>query len=243
MKKFILINFMVFVTFLVSGCNSDEASKARLMGSTNPPLRYNLQTKIKKVNKTEEKIKLINAETAAKARLAEIEAKKEASLKEIERKKATEIARLEAQKAQKIKELELEQTRSTNAAKAKMEQTRSQTQIAIEKERQTNLLAKQKADLTFYRQLTMAIIAVILLLMLFVYLLYRHRQNLKLKLHEEELKHKAYLQESRQHHERVTKMLEIISSDNTDKNLKKELTKLLKDAGEKPIALPQSNKK
>ncbi len=239
MKKLL---FLVISISIFNACGSDEASKATLMKNTNPPLRYNPRTHTKTPSKIEENIKLLNAQTQAKASLARIEAQKAAKLKEIEAQKATQIARLEAQKAQKIKELELQKALSSNESKSKIAALQAKAQITIEKEKQANLLAKQKADLAFYRQLTAVIVVLLLVLMVFLYLLYRHRQNLKLKLHEEELRHQAYLQESRQHHERVTKMLEIIAHESTDKNLKKELTKLLKNADEKPIALPQTKK-
>jgi C4-dicarboxylate-specific signal transduction histidine kinase len=228
----------VIITILaLAGCSAEHGDQARLINGTNPPLRYNPRTHTAKPKQTQEQIKLIRAQAEAKARLAQIESQKAAKLKEIEARKATEIARLESQKAQKVKELELKQTLDTNKANTKMVSTRAQSDIDIEKAKQANLLAKQKQDLLFYRQLTVVIVVFLLLLMVFLYLLYHRRHHLKLKLHEEELRHQAYLHESKQHHERVTKMLEIIAHENTDKNLKKELTKLLKEQGEKPALL------
>ncbi len=237
MKKML---FLVSTIFLFTACSTDGAEQARLMDNVKPPLRFNPHQNTKKISDIDEKIRLLKAQTDAKARLAEIELKKEERLKELETKKATMLAKLESEKTKTVKQLELQQAQSTNAAKTKMAETRAQADLAIEKEKQTNLLSAQKEDLAFYRQLTIAGVVLVLLLMLFVYLLYRHKQSIKFKLQEEKLKHEAYLLESKNHHERVTKLLDIIASDNTDKNIKKELTKLLKDQGEKPAILLES---
>jgi hypothetical protein len=218
---------LVFITmvFIVS-CSTDDARQATLMPGAKPATRYHLNTGTQKPNPTDAQIRLIKAQTAAKARLAEIEARKAERLKKLETQRAMTVAQLEAEKTQKVKALELEQTKNTNTAQTQIATTKAQTDVAIEKE-----------QLGFYRQLTIAAVIVILLLMLLAYFLYRHRQSLKLKIHEDGLRHQAYLEASRQHHEKVTKMLEIIADESTDKGLKKELTRLLKDTEEKPSVL------
>jgi hypothetical protein len=229
---------LVFITmvFIVS-CSTDDARQATLMPGAKPATRYHLNTGTSKPNPTDEQIRLIKAQTDAKARLAEIEARKAERLKKLETQRAMTVAQLEAEKTQKVKALELEQTKNTNTAQTQIATTKAQTDVAIEKERQSTAVVRQKEQLGFYRQLTIAAVIIILLLMLLAYFLYRHRQNLKLKIHEDGLRHQAYLEASRQHHEKVTKMLEIIADESTDKGLKKELTRLLKDTEEKPSVL------
>ncbi len=240
MRKITLSIVFFILTLIASSCSSDEASKATLMKNTNPPIRFNPRTKSVKSNIENEKIKFVQTEAQTKTKLAQIESDKLAKLKEIEAKKATEIARVRAQKAQKIKELELKQTLNTNESKVKIASTKAKAQIAIEKEKQSHMLLKQKENLVFYRQLLIAAIILLFLLMIMIYLLYKHKQSLQLKLQKEKLKHEAYLLESKNHHERITKLLDIIANENTDKNIKKELTKLLKDQGEKPAILLES---
>ena len=48
-----------------------------------------------------------------------------------------------------------------------------------------------------------------------------------LRMHEESLRHEEYMQASQQHHEKITKILEIVVDDKTDKNVKQELIELL----------------
>jgi hypothetical protein len=233
---------IAFVTLVgLTACQTDRTQKATLMHDAKPAVRYRTHTQAP--NPTDEQIRLLKARTEAKARLAEIEARKAERLKQLEARRAETLARLEAEKTQKVKAYELEQARSTNAAKTQIARTKAQTELAIEKERQSTAVVRQKEQLTFYRHLTIAVSIVLLLLMILIYLLYRHRQALKLKLHEEELRHRAYLEASRHHHEQVTKILDILANDATDKTLRKELAKLLNNRQDYDASLIEHKKK
>jgi len=221
-----LLGLIAAVGFGLAGCGqNDQTAKATLMPGARPATRYPARTAT--VNPTDEQIRLLKAQTEAKARLAEIEARKAERLRQLETQQAEAVARLEAEKQQKLKALELRQIESTNTANTQIAKARAQTDLAIEKERQARESARQKEQIAFNRQLLIAGISAVLLLMLLFYLLYRHRHNVKLKLQEEELRHKAWLEASRQHHEKVTKVLDILADEKTDKHVKKELTKLL----------------
>jgi len=226
-----------FLIFGLSGCGNDEAQHATRMPGTKPAIRYSAHRPQPPANPTDEQIRLLKAQTEAKARLAEIEARKAERLKKLEAQRAMTVARIESEKAGKLKQLEVEQSRSTNTARAQIAQARAAAEIVREQERQKTALARQKESIAFYQQMLIAGVIVLLLLMLLVYLLYRHRQSLKAKLHDDQLRHQAHLEVSRQHHEKVTKLLEIIADEGTDKNLRKELTRLLKEQGEGPKQL------
>jgi hypothetical protein len=60
----------------------------------------------------------------------------------------------------------------------------------------------------------------------------RKRKN-ELKIHEDELRHKEYMEASRQHNEHIGKMLDVITDANADKGVKKEIVRLLKEQGKK----------
>jgi hypothetical protein len=152
------------------------------------------------------------------------------------------LATIAAQKATTLKKLEVEKSKADNAAREKIiasenrrkiavEQEKQQAAIAIEKEKQQATILLQKERGTLYQQYLIAAVIFFLVLMMLIYLIHRRNQSLKAKLHEDELRHKEYMQASKQHHERVNKTLEILASESTDKNLKKELVKLLKDQG------------
>jgi len=214
----------ILVSLLAMGCNSNHTDSKRpyLMQSksSHTPVSASL-------SKREEKIALTAMEAAHQEKLATIAAQKEMTLKklEVEQRKASEQAR------EKI-------AASENQRQILIEQERQKAAILIEKEKQQTATILQKENATLYRQYLIAGIALFMMLMLFIYAIHHRNQKLKLKLHEEELRHRAYMQASKQHHERVNKTLEILANENTDKNLKKELVKLLKDqGGEQPKLL------
>ena len=229
MQKFLIL-FSTGIALFLTACGTDNTQHATLLPGTKPALRYNAHpTTIPKANPTDEQIRLLKAQTDAKARLAEIEARKAERLKKLETERAITAAKIQAKTTQTVKSLELKQTQSTNAANQHIASAKAQADIATEKERQKTAIARQHEEIVFYRQILIAGALLLFLLMLLIYLLYRHRQALKLKLHEDQLRQQAWLESSRQHHEKVTKLLEIIADEGVDKGVKKALTKLLKD--------------
>jgi hypothetical protein len=231
----------LLVLLSLVGCNTNDAHKATLMPGAKPATRYRVHTQAP--NPADEQIRLLKAQTDAKARLAEIEARKAERLKQLEAQQAATLARLEAEKTQKVKALEAQTQQQTAQAQAEVAQTQARTQLAIEKERQNAAILHQKEKVALYRQIAIAASILLILLMGLIYLLYRHRQTLKLKLHEEELRHRSYLEASRQHHEQVTKILEIVADEGADKGLRKELTKLLNARNNYDTVLLENTKK
>ena len=213
MRKYSYLFILVGIPLLFFGCHEENANKAHLISSTNPVLHTTRQP-----SPTDEKIRLLQAQTEAKAKLAKIEAQRD-----------IETAKIKAKTEQTIKEIELKQTQSTNAANTQIASTNAKVTIATEKERQKAALVQQHEKIAFYRLLLIVGAILLLMLLVFIYFLYKQRQNLKLKIHEEDLRHRAYLEASRQSHEKVTKVLDIIAREDIDKGVKKELTRLLKE--------------
>ncbi len=238
MQKLLPLVLMAGIALSIAACTTDSNPQATLMRGAKPPLRYRAHPQsVTAINPTDDQIRLLKAQVDAKARLAEIEARKAERLKKLEAERAITAARIEAETAQKAKALELQKAQSTNAANTRIAAAKAQADIATEKERQKTALARQREEIAFYRQLLVAGAILLILLMLLIYLLYRHRQSLKLKLHEDQLRQQAWLEASRQHHEKVTKLLEIIADEGVDKGVKKELTKVLKDQDQGAVKL------
>ena len=141
------------------------------------------------------------------------------------------IASIAAEKEKRLKQLDLEKSKVISQSRQVIieSENRRKITIEIEKQKASVLIAKEKA--TFYQQYLVAAVIFFIVLMLLFALIHRRNQALKLKLHEDELRHKEYMQASKQHHERVNKTLEILANESTDKHLKKELIGLLKDQG------------
>ena len=215
---------LILIALTLSGCNNSPAEGKRpYLMQTTPPTKSTATP----ITQSEEKIALTAMEAAHQEKLASIKAQKEMTLKKLE----LEREKIAQETKQKI-------SLSENQTQQTISITQSQAKQVIEKERQKSAILIEQERSTLYQQYLTAAVILFLVLMIMLYAMHRKKHALKLKLHEEELRHKEYMQASKQHHERVSKTLEILASESTDKHLKKELVKLLKDqGGEQPKLL------
>lgn len=181
------------------------------------------QKKYKEVNETLELQKLIGANQIA---LAKIEAEKVQQLKTLE----LEQSKVQAQESSKLQEQKIAYEKEVEAMKLAQEK-----EITLIQEKR--LLSNQDNQNSLYQ--TILIVGTVVILLILLLLLWVHRKNKaqEVKMHEDTLRHEEFMQASQQHHEKITKMLEIVVDEKTDKNVKKELVKLLKEQGEGPALL------
>ncbi|UPT77099.1 hypothetical protein MN086_08555 [Sulfurovum sp. XGS-02] len=222
--------FLAVVLVMFYGCEQSDVSKARLMEDPTKKQEADLsdQKRVKEVNETLEFQKLVGANQIT-------------------------LAKIEAEKLQKIKILELEQTKLQAQERSKLEESK----LAYEKELQGMKLAQEKelALLQEKRLLSnqdeqnrlsqiILIVSTLVVLLILLLLLWIHKKNKahEEKMQKESLRHEEFMQASQQHHEKITKMLEIVVDEKTDKNVKKELVKLLKEQGEDPVLLLEDKK-
>ena len=197
---------LLVLILLLTGCNnSQNGSKTAYLMGKNPT-----------TNPTVKPITKIEADIA----LTAMEAKHQEAL-----------ATITAQKETKLQQLALEKSKSADHTKEMIATSENQRKIAVEKGRQQASIVIQRERSALYQQYLIAAAIALLLLVLLGYSIHRRNQTLKRTLHEDNLRHKEYMQDSRQHHERVNKTLEILANESTDKHLKKELIRLLKDQG------------
>ncbi len=218
------IFFLVLIIMAFYGCEQSGTAKTHLMGDSASKKETELsQQKYKEVNETLELQKLIGANQIA-------------------------LAKIEAEKAQTLKTLELEQSKVQAEESAKLQEKK----IAYDKELESMKLAQEK-EITLIQEKRrlanqddqnnlyqiMLVVGTVLVLLILSLLLWIHKKNKaqEAKMHEETLRHEEYMQASQQHHEKITKILDIVVDEKTDKNTKKELVKLLKEQGGTPALL------
>ncbi|MFT7823612.1 MAG: hypothetical protein ABXS92_02505 [Sulfurimonas sp.] len=228
MKKgnyLLVLGLMVFI-----GCEQGNVSKARLMDDTAKKDKTDIleQKKIER-NETLELQKVIGANQVA---LAKIEADKLRTLKTME----LEQSKVKAQETVKLEEKKIAYEKEAQAMKLAQEK-----ELALVQEKR--LLANQDNQNSLYK--TVLVVSALLVLLILLLLLWVQRKNRaqKANMHEETLRHEEFMQASQQHHEKITKMLDIVVDEKTDKNVKKELVKLLKEQGEGPALLLEEQKK
>lgn len=195
---------MAVLVLWLTGCNSGQnGSKTAYLMGQNPA-----------TSPTAKPITKIEADIA----LTAMEAKHQETL-----------ATITAQKETTLQQLALEQSKSADRTKETIAASENQRKIAVEKERQQAAIVIQRERSTLYQQYLIAAVIALMLLVLLGYSIHRRNQALKQTLHEDKLRHEAYMLTSQQQHERVQKTLEILADESTDKHLKKELVKLLKE--------------
>ena len=196
------IYFLIFLA-LLSGCQSNAKN-------TKNPYILNMPSKTeshKIVSKSQEKIELSTIEAKHQERLAQIKADKE----------------------KQLKKLELEKSKIENQTKQAISQSKDRSNLEIEKSKQQTAIAIQKNNKDLYQNIIIALIVLSFALMLMIYLLKTKAKKLEQKMHEDELRHKEYMMLATQYNERINKTLDLLASDKTDKALKKDLIKLLKN--------------
>ncbi|MFT7878785.1 MAG: hypothetical protein ABXS91_00175 [Sulfurimonas sp.] len=218
--------FLTVVVMMLYGCEEGNVSKARLMEDAKKQEKAEIAyQKYKEVNETLELQKLIGANQVA-------------------------LAKIEAEKLQQLKAMELEETK----VKAEESSKLKEKQIAYDKELESMKLAQEKELVMVQEKRRMAnqdnqnrlyqtllIVGTLIVLLVLLIWLWVHRKNKaqEAKIHEETMRHEEFMQASQQHHEKITKMLDIVVDEKTDKNVKKELVKLLKEQGEGPALLEE----
>lgn len=142
-----------------------------------------------------------------------------------------ELAKIEAQKAKELEQIALEKAKVEMDTQKEINVKSQQTQKEIALAKEERIALTKDKDNALYEK-TLIVLSVLIGLGLLIFLwIYRKNRNDKLKMHEETLKHDAFMQASRQQHETMHKMLEIIVDEKTDRTVKKEIVKLLKDQG------------
>lgn len=222
--------FLAVVVVMFYGCEQGNVSKARLMEETTKKQESAASDEKtnKEANETLELQKLVGANQIA---LAKIESDKLQKLKTLE----LEQTKLQAQEASKLQESQLTYEKELQGMKLAQEKELTMLQ-------EKRLLSNQGSQNRLYQ--IVIIVSTLLVLLILLLLLWMHKKNKahEAKMHEASLRHEEFMQASQQHHEKVTKMLEIVVDEKTDKNIKKELVKLLKEQGEDPVLLLEDKK-
>ena len=153
----------------------------------------------------EKTVSLAKVNTAQEVELATLKSKEEVSKNE----KIVSLAKVNSEQ-----ELKLASFKSSEAVALSHDNMKIKT---------------QDKDNTFYERIAIIIASVLTLLLFVLFMMHRRSKNMELKLQEEELRHKEMMESSKQYHENVRKMLEIVADDKADKGVKKEIVRLLKD--------------
>jgi len=154
--------------------------------------------------------------------------------KEVAKDKTTidkEIALAKIQSAKSLAEDKnrLSKDEALNDKEVALAKLKMEREIALIKEK--SQIEGQDKKIKFYIMIALMVVGVILFIILIIYLIHRRNKKTELKLQEDGFRHEEYIEASKQHNEHVKKMLDIITDENADKAVKKEIVRLLKEQG------------
>ena len=203
--------FLITSLIILSACDKQEIQKTKLLNQNNPLLQKSIK---KDIVNTKEKIALLNSQ-------------KELSLKKLELKKEENLAKIEAQKEQRIKELELKKAKELELLKTKQKQIEANSTVELAKINSKTILEVKEKETSLYK-----IIAIVTFLTILIWLFIKYLQNAAKRRHEaylkeQELNYKLKLKENELKHKNISTMLEIIKDEKSDPVIKKEMAKLI----------------
>ncbi|OQX74583.1 MAG: hypothetical protein B6D59_01950 [Campylobacteraceae bacterium 4484_4] len=217
--------------------------------------KMQLDAKLKETQLENEKLKSLRMlDLKQREKEAELEKEKrvyELQLAQLQEQTRTKIAEIEAQKEREIANLEAKQTLQRERIKSELEEKRLQQHLEMAKidkeaEAKKQALAMQQAQQD--QKITMILIAVVaglvLLGLLILYLLVRRNQQVKLRMHEEQLQKEKEMQMMELQNQRINKMLEIVSSrEKLPEKVEKELLSTIREAGEMRFVIDHDAKR
>jgi delta 1-pyrroline-5-carboxylate dehydrogenase len=149
---------------------------------------------------------------------------RETVLLEKERQK---YAALVAEKEKSLKTMDLQNARHRNQTIEAISRIEAENRLALEKERKKYDKTISVLDKKLRERYAIILAILGVLLMVFLYFLYRHYRKSRLSELREKQRHEAYLLESRQYHERINRILDMISENRDQAELKLELARML----------------
>jgi hypothetical protein len=227
MKPIALILFFCVLTF------AEELGRESQMKILGESTYYRVPSGFSRAPVTREDRKALAAERLAletikskeRIEIAKIEAESRQSVARTQSSTSEMISRIEAQsKAQETEALRQQSQIERDVALAEQESSR---EIALAGHE--NVLAVQQNALDFYEILMWLGAGLLVIILAFVYLLHWRNRATEVALQQERLQHEAMLQASAQHHDKVSKLLDIVSRQDIDQGTKSDLLALLEE--------------
>jgi len=217
--------------------DSDKNDLNLELNITNNKIMADKEIALAKLN-TKKELSNIELEKKQEIELAKIKASKDIALAKLQYEKNISDSQKSIDLSKQIHDKEVEIAKlKTQEAISKNQEKIAITQLIKEKEIQLATLKNQEElankSLAFKKIVLYILTGVILLAILVIFLINKRKRDNEIKLHEKELKHKEYMEATKQHNENMRKMLEILVDDKIDKELKKDMVKLLKEEGKK----------
>ncbi len=220
MKFFYRATTIIIVSLLSAGCITEDggSGKAYILG--NKKRSVSDGNKMKTTNETG--ISKTTIDPYKRARI-------EYSIKLAELKHQEKMASIAAEKEKSIKRMEYTTQKEIQNQQAKIKELETRKRLEMSREREKEAYRLDLARNETRQKYIIAALAALVLILIFLYILYRKSVELRKKEIEEKFRHEKYLLESRQHHERVSKIIDMVADRSIDNDIRHDLTLLLKE--------------
>ncbi|MEA3491955.1 MAG: hypothetical protein U9R27_08670 [Campylobacterota bacterium] len=218
---------LLWATLLFTGCNQGESQSVKMVSDTyhKVPTGYTA-TPTAEPKKTREEREDIH--------------RKEIEIAKLKREENLQLAKIEADTQEHVKRIEVEAMKHKILVDKEVSLEAQKIEKEIAASRETTLIQTKERDLLI-DQIIIAVVAGILLITLLVYYLMQHKKRVfEMKIQEEKLKHEAHMQATTQHHEKISRVLEIIADKDTDSYVKNELLGILKEPQDEQVLIEYS---
>lgn len=204
----------IIVILLLTSCNQDSVNKAKQLNKNNPNIAHKSTINSdNSVSKEERVLKLNNNNTVV--------------LKKIENQNSKDLATIDAKKEERLKELEVNSKRDLAQIEFKKAVVDSNKSVKIAKIESSKNVKIKEEESSFYKVAAVILALILIIWGIFRYLTILAKKRQEVELKEREYNHEEYMQELKLKHATVNKMLDIIADENSDKEIKKSLSKLL----------------
>jgi len=209
------LSFLILLTAaaVLTGCNQGKEHSVKMINDTYHTIPSGYTASKAPAQKTREE--------------REDQFKKEMELAKLKSEESLEIAKIEAEAKAKVKRIETEAEKAKVLAAKEVHLSAQKTEKEIAVTRAEKLSQNKEKDLRFYMLLAAVFAALVLIALLIWYLVHRKNKAAEIKMHEEKLRHEAMMEASRQHHEKIGRVLEIIADEHTDVQVRHKLITVL----------------
>ncbi len=215
----------IIIALSFASCGEDTVNKARELNKNNPNIKY--KTDVTKESNLKKKIKIEKPVITQKERINSENNKYKLDLEKLKANNAESLAKIEAQKSKKLKEIELNKKIIEEKTALKKSEIESNKSIKIAKIKSQEAIEIKKEESLFYKIALIILFFILIFWIIFKYISLQSKKRQELVLKEKELNHQAYMEDLKSKHKHIDKMLDIISDEKSDKEIKKSMAKML----------------
>jgi len=202
---------------LFTGCNKSSIEETKRLN----------QNSQKDINTQDNKTKALEIEYQNRINLENIKNQNTKDLTKLQLQKDIELAKIQADKEQRVKEIDSQIAKTTAISLNRQKEIEANASIRVATIESNTQIVTSQNRISLYKNIAIVSSIIFIIWLIFYYINKASKRRHEARLKEQELNHKAYIEETKLKHQNIEKMLEIIGDKDSDKEIKKDMSKLL----------------